>query len=209
MRIGVFGGAFNPPHAGHLICAQEALVKLGLDLVAFVPVGDPPHRELDEDPGAEARFALCECAVAGDERFRVSRVEIDRGGKSYTVDTLRALRESEPTDELVLILGGDQALALPSWRDPAEVARLAAAIGVAERDPVTREAVEARLGDVPGAAQKLAFFDMPRIDISSTLVRRRAAEGAPLRYLVPDEVASYIGAHGLYGASTPAAGAAR
>ena len=82
MRVGVFGGAFNPPHLGHLVCAQEALVRLGLDLVVWVPVGDPPHRELEADPGAEARLTMCEYAVAADERFRLSRVEVDRGGKS-------------------------------------------------------------------------------------------------------------------------------
>lgn len=203
MRVGVFGGAFNPPHAGHLVCAQEAHGALGLDVVVFVPVGDPPHRMLEADPGREARLTMCEYAISADERFRLSRVEVDREGKSYTVDTLRSFAERAPDDELVLILGADQARALPAWHEPAAVAELVAAIAVADRGDADRDDVAARAGDVPGAAAKLAFFDMPRIDVSSSLVRRRAAEGRPIRYLVPDKVASYIGAQSLYGASAP------
>lgn len=188
------------------MCAQEALVRLELDLVVWVPVGDPPHRSLEADPGAEARLAMCEHALAADERFRLSRVEVDREGKSYTVDTLRALREQSPGDELVLLLGGDQASALASWREPEEVVRLVAGIGVAEREEVRRADVAVAVGAVPGAADKLAFFAMPRIDVSSTLVRRRAAAGEPIRYLVPDEVASCIRAQGLYGAAVTTGG---
>lgn len=203
MRVGVFGGAFNPPHAGHLACAQEAHGTLGLDVVVFLPVGDPPHRVLDADPGGEARLTMCEYAISADERFRLSRVEVDREGKSYSVDTLRSFAERAPADELVLILGADQARALPTWHEPAAVADIVAAIAVADRGDTDREEVAARVGEVPGAADKLAFFDMPRIDISSSLVRQRAAEGRPIRYLVPDKVASYIGAQSLYGASAP------
>lgn len=203
MRVGVFGGAFNPPHVGHLVCAQEAHRALGLDIVVFVPVGDPPHRELADDPGREARLTMCEYAISADGRFRLSRAEIDREGKSYTADTLREFRERAPEDELVLILGADQAGALPAWHEPEVVAAHVATIGVAEREGITREEVTARVAEVPGAAEKLAFFDMPRIDVSSSLVRERAAAGLPIRYLVPDKVAGYIGAQSLYGASAP------
>jgi len=185
VRVGVFGGAFNPPHVGHLVCAQEAHHALGLDVVVFVPVGDPPHRVLEDDPGREARLTMCEYAISADGRFRLSRAEVDREGKSYTADTLRELRERSPDDELVLILGAD------------------AAIGVAEREGIDREQVVEGVKAVPGAVDKLAFFDMPRLDVSSSLVRRRAAAGRPIRYLVPDKVAGYIGAQSLYGASAP------
>jgi nicotinate-nucleotide adenylyltransferase len=205
VRIGVFGGVFNPPHVGHLVCAQEALVQLGLDVVVFVPVGRAPHREVPDDPGAEARLTMCEYAVTADERFRLSRAEVDREGPSYTVDTLRAFRDR---GELVLLLGGDQAAALPDWHEPEEVASLVGAIGVAERVDADRARIEARVGEVPGAGERLSFFEMPRIDVSSTLVRRRAASGLPIRYLVPDKVASYIGAQSLYGSAPPAAVAA-
>jgi nicotinate-nucleotide adenylyltransferase len=198
LRIGLFGGAFNPPHVGHLVCAQEAHAQLDLDVVVWVPVGRAPHREMPHDPGPEMRFQMCEYATAADERFGLSRIEIEREGPSYTADTLRELRERSPDDEIVLLLGGDQAAALPSWHEPGEVMRLAT-IAVAERAEVDRARVEAAIG---GEAQ-LTFFEMPRIDVSSTMVRERAASGRPIRYLVPDKVANFIGAQSLYGASVP------
>ena len=198
MRIGVFGGAFNPPHVGHLVCAQEAHAQLDLDVVVWVPVGQAPHRDIPQDPGPEARSAMCDHATAADERFALSRIEVDRDGPAYTVDTLRAMRERSPDDELVLILGGDQAAALPTWREPEEVGRLAT-VAVAERAGSARERVERAVGGIA----ELTFFAMPRIDVSSTMVRERAAAGQPIRYLVPDRVANFIGAQSLYGASVP------
>lgn len=198
MRIGLFGGAFNPPHVGHVVCAQEAYAQLELDVVVWVPVGRAPHREIPQDPGPEVRFQMCDYATAADERFALSRIEIDRDGPSYTADTLRELRAQSPEDELVLILGGDQAAALPTWHEPDEVMRLAA-IGVAER----AEADRARVEEAIGGQADIRFFDMPRIDVSSTMVRERAASGRPIRYLVPDKVANFIGAQSLYGASVP------
>ena len=197
MRIGLFGGAFNPPHVGHLVCAQEAHGQLELDVVVWIPVGHAPHREIPHDPGAEARYTMCDYATAADERFGLSRIEIDREGPSYTVDTLRALRERSPEDELFLILGGDQAAAIPTtWREPDEVMALAT-VAVAERAGADRARVEAALA----GRGEAVFFDMPRIDVSSTIVRERAGSGRPIRYLVPDKVANFIGAQSLYGAS--------
>jgi nicotinate-nucleotide adenylyltransferase len=203
VRLGIYGGVFNPPHHGHLVAAQEAYTQLGLDVVVWIPVGDAPHRVVENDPGAEARFEMVELAIAGDERFRVSRIELEREGPSYTVDTLKELREREPDDELFLILGGDQALALPTWREPEQVLDLAT-IGVFERGSSTRNAIGITIGRMAGA-ERVQFLEMPRIDISSTMVRRRAAAGKPIRYLVPDKVANFIGAQSLYGASEPAA----
>jgi nicotinate-nucleotide adenylyltransferase len=203
VRVGIYGGVFNPPHHGHLVAAQEAHTQLGLDVVFWIPVGDAPHRAIEEDPGVEARFEMVELAIAADERFRASRIEIDREGPSYTVDTLRELRARGPDDELFLILGGDQAAALPSWHEPAEVMSLAT-IAVFERATVSFNSIGITLARLPGH-EKLRLLQMPRIDISSTMVRRRAAAGKPIRYLVPDKVANFIGAQGLYGAGTPAA----
>lgn len=186
----MLGGAFNPPHIGHLVCAQEALVRLGLDRVLLVPVGEAPHRELERDPGPEERAALCDLAVAGDDRLRVSRVEIERGGRSYTADTLAQLGESG--DELVLILGGDQAASLPEWHEPERVLEGCAAIGVAEREDFGADRVRGALADLPGAGERLAFFSMPAIGVSSTLVRDRVRAGEPIRYLVPDAVAARV-----------------
>jgi nicotinate-nucleotide adenylyltransferase len=200
-RLGIFGGAFNPPHFGHLVLAQEAHWQLGLDTVVLVPFGAPPHRTLEADPGAEARLTMCEYAVGADARLGVSRIEIDRAGPSYTVDTLRELRRRAPDDELVLLIGGDQAAALTTWREPEEIMSLAV-LGVAEREEWRREEIASRLGSLC-SPDRVRFFDMPRIDLSSTAIRRRAASGQPIRYLVPDKVANYVGAQSLYGSSTP------
>ena len=196
MRIGVFGGTFNPPHLGHLVCAQEACVQLQLDLVTFVPVRTPPHKPLDEDPGPEQRLELCRRAAAGDGRFTVSDVEVRRPGPSYTVDTLQELHAQEPDNELFLILGGDVAANLPSWRTPETVLALATP-AVANRRGTPRSRAEAGLGELPGG-QRARFFSMPWIGVSSTMVRRRVKAGQPIRYLVPDAVAAYIDEKGMY-----------
>jgi nicotinate-nucleotide adenylyltransferase len=202
LRLGILGGAFNPPHIGHLICAQEAIVQLELDRVTFIPFGQAPHRELQQDPGAEARVEMCERAIAGDERFELSRIEVDREGPSYTVDTLRQLSGD---DELFLILGGDQAANLSHWREPEEVLSLATVAAV-ERTGFSRNAIAVNAASLRGA-RRMRFFEMPRIGVSSSFIRRRASQGLPIRYYVPDTVVDYISEHGLYGA--PAEAAAR
>jgi nicotinate-nucleotide adenylyltransferase len=202
LRLGILGGAFNPPHLGHLILAQDGHAQLGLDTVVFVPYAEPSHRQLDDDPGAEVRLTMCELAIDADARLGVSRIEIERGGPSYTVDTLRELRRRAPEDELFLLIGGDQAAALPGWRSPEDVLQLAR-VGVAERDEWRRQEVVERLGSLY-SPERVLFFDMPRVEISSSLVRRRARSGQPIRYLVPDKVANFVGAQSLYGASAPA-----
>jgi len=120
-RVGILGGTFNPPHLGHLVCAQEAHAQLELDVVLWVPTNVPPHKVLENDPGAQVRLALAELAVAADDRFEVSALELDREGPSFTVDTLRALSERAPEDELIFIAGGDMARSLPAWREPEQV----------------------------------------------------------------------------------------
>jgi nicotinate-nucleotide adenylyltransferase len=193
-RVGLLGGTFDPPHIGHLVCAQEALVQLGLDRVLLVPAGTPPHKAIVADPGVEHRVAMCDAAVAGDERFGVSRADADREGRAYTVELLRSL--SGP-DELTFIVGGDMAYSLPTWREPEAVLALAR-LGVAEREGVRRADIVERLAGLARAEERVVFFEMPRIDVSSSLIRRRAAAGLPLRYLVPDAVAEYIEHEGLY-----------
>jgi nicotinate-nucleotide adenylyltransferase len=199
LRVGILGGAFNPPHIGHLVCAQESLVQLELDKVVFIPVGEAPHRDLESDPGAEERLEMVELAIADDERFESSRMEIDREGPSYTADTLRALREASPKDELFLILGGDQAAALASWHEPEQVLELAT-VAVVERLSWSRQAIGIKIGRLAGM-RAIRYLEMPIIQISSSAIRRRAGAGQPIRYLVPDKVAAYIEANGFYGAS--------
>ena len=168
-----------------------------------MPVGRAPHRTIDQDPGAEVRLTMCEHATTADARFGVSRLEVDKPALSYTVDTLQSLRSSlDAGDELFLILGGDQAAALPAWHQPDEVLGLAT-VAVAERAEHRRAEIAERVKSICGD-DRAVFFAMPRVDVSSTLVRRRASAGLPIRYLVPDKVANYIGAQSFYSSSAPA-----
>jgi nicotinate-nucleotide adenylyltransferase len=197
LRVGILGGAFNPPHLGHLVCAQEALVQLELDKVVFVPVGVAPHRTLDDDPGPEARLEMVELAIADDERFTTSRIEMDREGPSYTADTLEQMREESPEDELFLILGGDQAAALASWHEPEKVLERAT-LAVFERLSWGRNAIVIKIGRLVGA-RDVRYLDMPLIQVSSSAIRRRVREGVAIRYLVSDKVVDYIATNELYG----------
>jgi nicotinate-nucleotide adenylyltransferase len=194
-RIGLLGGTFNPPHIGHLVCATQALASLELDEVLFVPVHEPPHKEIETDPGVEHRVAMCRIAVADDDHLDVSTIEVDVPGPSYTVDTLSRLHDRRPGDQLTFIVGGDMALSLPSWREPAAILSLAT-LGVAEREGVRRTDITERLSEL--GTDNVTFFDMPRIDVSSSLIRRSVAAGRSIRYLVPDGVADYIAREGLY-----------
>jgi len=206
-RVGLLGGTFNPPHLGHLVCAQEARVQLGLDRVLLVPTHVPPHKAMEVEPGVAHRVAMCEAVAAADPRLGISLVDVRRGGPSFTVDTLRGLHADAPGDELTFIVGGDMAYSLPSWREPEAVLDLAL-LGVAEREDLSREDIAMQLAGLAGADRRLRFFDMPRIDISSSFIRRRLADGLPVRYLVPDVVASYIQRQGLYTAPAPVGGQA-
>jgi nicotinate-nucleotide adenylyltransferase len=182
---------FNPPHIGHLVCAQEARWQLELDEVLLMPVGRAPHRTVKDDPGPEERFELCRLAVDGVERLSASRAEVDRPGPSYTADTLEGLGDAE----LYFLLGADQALRLAQWHQPERVLR-AATLAIVEREGVAIEAAQAAVSAVGEA--RVEAFSMPRIDVSSTEVRRRVAERQPYRFLVPEAVADRIEQAGLY-----------
>ncbi len=195
-RVGILGGTFNPPHVGHLICAQEALDQLGLDRVLLMPVFAPPHKALQADPGPDARVEMCRLAVAGDERFEVSTLEVERGGASYTVETLRALRAAAPDDEFTFIVGADMAAALGSWREPREILQLAT-LAVAGRGETARADVERAVAPLHDGT-RLAFFDMPRIDVSSSMLRARIAGGHPVSFYIPEGVVARIAARRWY-----------
>jgi len=194
-RVGLLGGTFNPPHIGHLVCASLAHAALELDRVLLVPVHEPPHKGVEADPGVEHRVELCRRAAAGDERLDVSLVDAEVPGPSYTVDTLSRLHDRCPGDQLTFIVGGDMALSLPAWREPEAILELAE-LGVAEREGVRRNDIAERLAGLD--VSRVRFFDMPRIDVSSSLIRRLVAAGRPIRYLVPDPVAEYVEQAGLY-----------
>lgn len=196
-RVGILGGSFNPPHVAHLVCATAAAAQLKLDRVLLTPVALAPHKHAEQDPGPQLRLRLCEAAVAGDERLGVCDLEVRRGGPSYTVDTLRELHARTPEDDLTFIAGGDIALGLPTWRDPEGVLGLAE-LAVVERSGVAREHVVARLAEHFPGARAPVFVDMPRLDVSSSQIRRYVADGRPIRYLVPDPVAELIARRRLY-----------
>jgi nicotinate-nucleotide adenylyltransferase len=186
-RIGVFGGLFNPPHVGHLSLCQEAAWQLGLDRVVLVPTGQPAHRPPPRE-SPEMRLRLAQAAALGNPMFTVSRLEIDRIGPSYTVDTLRELSHRYPGSSLHLLIGADQLAAMDTWHEPpaiVQLARLAAAL---------RPGVDVSRADIPN----LDWVEMPQIGISSSLVRERVRTGRPIRYFVPDAVRELIEAEGLY-----------
>jgi len=200
-RVGILGGTFDPPHIGHLLCASEACDQLQLDEVVLMPTHTPPHKAVATGaPTPAERAELCALAVEGDPRLSVSRLEVERGGASYTVDTLRTLREQRPGDDLVFIVGADTALSLPTWRDPETIAGLAS-LGVAGRQGLPRRDVVERLAGLP---VRLEFFDMPRFDVSSSEIRRRLAAGQAIDYLVPPRLAAHLRESTLYRPGVPA-----
>lgn len=193
--VGILGGSFNPPHVGHLTCARMAAEQLGLDRVLVMPLSEPSHRELAADPGPEARLELCRLATAGDDVLETSDLEVARGGVSYTVETLEALYGGE--SELTLILGADAADRIDSWRRPERILELAR-LAVAPRGgtPDAGEVARGVAGRFPGATA--VAFTMPRIDISSSMLRERVATGRTVRDLVPPAVEAAIDENGWY-----------
>jgi nicotinate-nucleotide adenylyltransferase len=194
--IGVLGSAFNPPHLGHLALAQEALWQLGLDEVILVPTGEAPHKRIADDPGREARMAMTRLAAAEDERFSVAALEVEREGPSYTYETLEALAEDRADTQLVFVMGADAAVGLESWRNPERVVELAN-LAVARRAGVSEADVAAAMRSL-GCEDRATMLEMPQFGVSSSAVRERARQGRPLRYLVPNPVASFIEEKGIY-----------
>ena len=192
----MLGSAFNPPHLGHLALAQEALWQLGLDEVILVPTGEAPHKRIADDPGREARMEMARLAAAEDERFSVSSLEVEREGPSYTYETLEALAEDRVDTQLVFVMGADAAVGLESWRNPERVVELAS-LAVARRAGVSEADVDAVLRSL-GAGERATTLEMPQFGVSSSAVRERARQGRPLRFLVPDPVASFIEEKGIY-----------
>lgn len=185
--VGLFGGSFDPIHHGHLIVARIAAETLGLDQLRFLPARAQPLKGGRHGADAAHRAAMVELAIAGEPGFALEPIELEREGLSYTVDTLRALRAREPDLDPVLLLGTDAAAELPRWKESEAVLELA------------RVALFARAGgpvqDVPGIWR---VVDVPALEISATEIRRRVAAGRSIRYWVPEAVADYVAAHGLY-----------
>ena len=198
-RVGVLGGTFDPVHIGHLVAAEEAAAVFELDVVLFAPARVPPHK-LDAAMSDSAdRLAMLELAIAGNDRFAISRVDLDREGPHYTLDMLDLLRVElglSAADELVFIMGADSLVDLPTWRDPLGIARKAR-FAVVARPGYEPDwgALEAAL---PGVAAHVDLLPVPLIGVSGTDLRRRVRAGEPIRYQVPEPVREYIIDHGLY-----------
>ncbi len=189
------GGTFDPIHHGHLLTAEEAAVQFGLDGVVFVPTGRPWMKEEGDVTPPEHRYLMTVIATASNPRFTVSRIEVDRKGPTYTVDTLRAMRrESGDGADLFFVTGADAMLEILHWKDTEEVLALAHFIAATRPGyDLTRFRAEA-----PTAHPNVSVMNIPALAISSTDIRRRVKEGRPIRYLVPDGVQSYIEKVGLY-----------
>ena len=198
--LGVFGGTFDPIHFAHLAVAQEAAETLGLERVLFVPAGQPPHKPDRVISSGADRLAMVELAIAGNARFAVDRLELDRAGPSYTVDTLEALRARSVAGEspaLTLILSSEAFRELPTWREPRRILELTC-FAVAPREgypPITTFDTDQAF---PEFRDRVTYLDGPRMRLSASELRTRAAAGRTLRYLVPDAVAAYIDDHDLY-----------
>jgi len=200
MRIGVFGGSFDPVHIGHLIAAECAREQAGLDRVLFVPAAQPPHKPGRTLAAGQHRLEMLTLAIGGHDAFAVSAIELDRGGTSYTVDTLAALAAVNPGDALVLLLGPDALAGLPAWREPRRI----------EIVPLERDALD----DLPAAVTAAGLVDlfgadavatmlarrvrMPAIGIRATALRTAVAAGRSIRYQTPRAVERYIATHALY-----------
>lgn len=200
-RVGLMGGTFDPVHYGHLVVAEEVYSVLDLAEMLFVPAGQPPHKPNRVVTGAQHRLAMLELAIVGNPHFSISRVDLDRPGPSYTVETLRLLREQwGELTALYFVIGWDSLEDLLTWYDPAGILQQLSYLvavrrpGYNERDGY-RDSLEARL---PGIKQRLLVVPAPQFDISSTDLRQRAAEKRPIKYQVPESVEQYIKQYKLY-----------
>jgi nicotinate-nucleotide adenylyltransferase len=191
MKVGIFGGTFNPPHFGHLIVAEHAREHLGLERVVFVPSAVSPHKQGRDTAAAHHRLRMLEAAVKGNSAFAVSDLEIVRGGVSFTVDTLEELQRLMPESALVLLIGADNLTEFHLWREPQRILDLAEVVALT-RPGYAVDGVE------PAFGRRIAVCQVPAIGIEARQIRRRLREGLSIRYLVPPAVESYILTHQLY-----------
>ena len=201
-RIGIMGGTFNPIHHGHMVTAQEALDQFSLDRVVFIPTGDPPHKVEDLLAHAEDRYLMTVIAISSNDSFFVSRAEIDRRGKSYTIETVKELRNTYGADaELFFITGADAILEILTWKNTDEIVTLAKFIA-ATRPGYDLSKIEGLKSTLfrseKEADEGISIMEIPALAISSTDIRKRIKQGRPINYLVPEGVNNYIIKHGLY-----------
>lgn len=198
MRIGIYGGTFDPIHLGHLVLAEQCREQCRLDEVWFVPAGAPPHKSGVEITPAKQRLEMLELALAGHDRFRIQRLEIDRAGPSFTVDTLQQFQDESAERQLFLLLGADSVHDLPTWRAPQRILQLATIVAVNRGDRPGFDVAAATQSFGHAAAQRMITVEMPGLDIASRDLRRRVQDGRSIRYLVPRAVEMYIAQQHLY-----------
>jgi nicotinate-nucleotide adenylyltransferase len=207
VNAGIFGGTFDPPHAGHLIVAQDAAVALGLDRVLFIPAAQPPHKRGLVATPASVRARMTELAIQDDPRFRLDTIELERTGPSYSVDTLRDLSRRFPDTDWTFLMGADQYAEFSTWREPDSIRRLAR-LAVLTRSGTDGGAGADGAGVTAGPrteplADGTLAVSVTRIDVSSTAIRARVAAGLPIRYLVPPAVEAFIYEQRLYARNGP------
>ena len=199
-KIGVLGGTFDPIHLGHLIVAEDIRQKLGLREVLFIPAGQPWLKLKEEKPisAAEHRLAMVRLAVASNPYFKVSTLEIDRPGFSYSIDTVLELKAKLGAGaEIYFIVGPDALAELPRWKDPGRLVEICQVVGIG-RPGHAQTDLHILESSIPGVSQRIMLVDVPQIDISSPEIRKRVAQGLSIRYLVPEAVEKYIAEHKLY-----------
>ena len=199
-KLGVLGGSFNPIHIGHLIIAEAAYESLNLDEVLFIPAKQPPHKPSEKLAPAVHRCNMVRLAIRGNDRFRISTMEIRRRSPSYSIDTITQLRRARPSADIFFIIGADTILELHTWKRIRDLATLCTfAVAVRPGFSLRRlDDLRAVLGEEAVAAMKASIIRVPPIGVSSTDIRRRIAEGRSIRYLVPAAVERYIREKGLY-----------
>ena len=203
-RIGLFGGTFDPPHIGHLILASEAQSQLELTRLLWTLTPEPPHKQDQPITPIEHRLAMVNLAIADNPSFELSRLELDRPGPHYTLDTIKLVVEQNPEAEIVPVIGGDSLHDLPTWHHPQELLYAAHWIGVMRRPGESANLEELEL-ELPGISSKVHYVDAPLLEIASREIRSRIADGRPFRYYLPDPVYHYINQHHLYHQSNPSA----
>ncbi|MGM0366949.1 MAG: nicotinate-nucleotide adenylyltransferase [Actinomycetota bacterium] len=201
-KVGIMGGTFNPIHHGHLVTAQEALSQFNLDLVIFIPASNPPHKTSGPIASTEDRYLMTVIATASNNDFFVSRIEIDREGKSYTIDTVRELRKIYGKEvSLYFITGADAILEILTWKDTEEIISLTKFIAATRPgyNLAKIEDLKAKLFNSRREGDdKIFIMEIPALAISSTDIRNRVKQKRPIDYLVPEEISHYIIKHGLY-----------
>lgn len=197
MQLGILGGTFDPVHLGHLIVAEQARLRLDLDRVIFIPTGQPWLREEEPEASGQDRLRMVQLAVESNPSFKASPIEVDRPGDTYTVDTLEQLSKQTSEADLHFILGMDALEQFHRWKDPERLLELCQ-LAIVNRPGYQGVDINQVVEEFPQLGTRLTLVNVPRIEISSTDIRRRVALGASIRYLVPDPVEEYIREHGIY-----------